>query len=121
MESVVETFARAVASKDTDRLREIVAPQVSFMGMTPYGLRLGESNEDVIGILGDWFGADDNIEDIEALESDSFADRHRVGYRLRVKNPSGTYLVDQTAYMSIEAGRISWLRIMCAGYRRTDN
>lgn len=47
----------------------------------------------------------------------AFADRQRVGYRLRVRNDDGLHLVEQQAYLSERDGRIGWLRVMCAGYR----
>ena len=72
-------------------------------------------------MLGEWFDSDDIIEGIEALDADAYSDRQRVGYRLRVKCPDGVYQVDQTAYLSLEDGRISWLRMMCAGYRPIDD
>lgn len=110
-----------MASKDADALRELIGPRLSFVGMTPSRVFMGEKAEDLVTTLGQWFGARDHIESIEWLEADGFADRQRVGYRLRVKNPDGTYLVDQTAYLSADDGRITWLRIMCAGYRRADD
>ena len=54
---------------------------------------------------------------LERLESDAFADRGRVGYRFRVRNPDGDVLVEQQAYLSERDGRISWMRALCSGYR----
>ena len=51
------------------------------------------------------------------METDAFADRERVGYRLRVRNTDGLHLVEQQAYLTERDGRIGWLRIICAGYR----
>jgi hypothetical protein len=68
-----------------------------------------------------WFDEGDHIEDLESVETDAFADRERVGYRLRVRNADGQHLVEQQAYLSERDGQIGWLRIMCAGYRPTDN
>ena len=51
------------------------------------------------------------------MQLGSVADRSRVSYLLRVSNPDGVYLVEQQAYFGVENGRISWLRILCSGYR----
>jgi hypothetical protein len=51
-----------------------------------------------------------------SVQTDSFADRQRVGYRFRVRNGDGLHLVEEQAYLSEREGRIGWLRIMCAGY-----
>jgi len=110
-------FARAVAAKDAAAVRELLHPEVDFRGMTPGRVWEAASPEDVIGVLGTWFDTEDVVEGVESVETDAFADRQRVGYRLRVRNVDGLHLVDQQAYLSERDGRIGWLRIMCAGYR----
>jgi hypothetical protein len=35
----------------------------------------------------------------------------------RVTTPDGTFLVEQQAYYGVDNGRISWLRILCSGFR----
>jgi len=73
--------------------------------------------DDVVGVLEEWFSEDDLIETIELLDCDGFADRQRVGYRLRVLRPDGRYLIEQQAYLSERDGKIGWLRILCSGFR----
>ena len=67
--------------------------------------------------MADWFEESDEIEAIERLESDTFADRQRVGYRLSVSNPDGRFLVEQQAYLCARDGRIGWMRVLCSGFR----
>jgi len=43
-----------------------------------------------------------------------------VGYRFRVKNPDGIFLVEQQAYLSQDDGQIAWMRVVCSGYRPTS-
>lgn len=116
-ESLAATFARAVAAKDLGGVNELLHPEVDFRAMTPGRIWDAEGPEDVLAALGTWFDDDDVIEGIESLDTDVFADRERVGYRLRVRNNDGLHLVEQQAYLSEREGRIGWLRIMCAGYR----
>jgi hypothetical protein len=68
-------------------------------------------------LLEEWFEEDDEIEAVELLEGDAFADRERVGYRFRVSNPEGQFLVEQQAYLSEQDGQIAWMRVVCSGYR----
>ncbi|MGZ4614416.1 MAG: hypothetical protein ACXV4A_02545 [Actinomycetes bacterium] len=117
MTSLATAFALAVAAKDLGGIRDLLHPEVDFRGMTPGRVWDADRPEDVLATLGTWFDDDDVIENIESLESDRFADRERVGYRLRVRNADGLHLVEQQAYLSEREGRIGWLRIMCAGYR----
>lgn len=114
------SFARAVAAKDESAIRDLLHPELDFQAMTPRRTWAAAVPEDVIVVLRQWFEDSDVIEGIEKVETDSFADRERVGYRLRVRNDDGLHLVDQQAYLSEREGRIGWLRIMCAGYRPVD-
>jgi len=113
-------FARAVAAKDHARVRELIHPEVDFWAMTPGDIWDASGPDDIVGVLNDWFGDEDLIEAIELLECDEFADRQRVGYRLRVKRPDGQYLIEHQAYFSERDGQIGWLRILCSGYRPSD-
>jgi hypothetical protein len=108
-----ESFAQAVAAKDHDAVRALLHPELDFQAMTPRKVWDG----DVVDALKTWFDDGDVIEGVEQVQTDAFADRERVGYRLRVRNDDGLHLVEQQAYLGEDDGKISWLRIMCAGYR----
>lgn len=111
------TFANAVAAKDHARVRELIHPEIDFWAMTPGEVWDASCPDEILGVLDEWFGEGDLIEGVELLDSDGFADRERVGYRLRVARPDGRYLIEQQAYLSEREGQIGWLRIMCSGYR----
>jgi len=113
-------FATAVAAKDHSAVRRLLHPEVDFRAMTPQKFWEAAGPDDVLMALGTWFDDDDAIEGVDAVETDAFADRQRVGYRLRVRNGDGLHLVEQQAYLTERDGRIGWLRIMCAGYRPAD-
>lgn len=115
--SLGETFARAVAEKDAEALRDLLHPEVDFRALTPKRVWEATDPSGVLSAVAVWFGDDDEIGALESLETDGFADRERVGYRLRVRNPDGEHLVEQQAYLSPRDGRIGWLRIVCSGYR----
>jgi hypothetical protein len=110
-------FAQAVAAKDHDRIRALLHDEIDFQAMTPRRVWDAAGPDDILSAIGTWFGEGDEIERLEALETDSFADRQRVGYRLKVRNDGGLHLIEQQAYLSERDGQIGWLRIMCAGYR----
>jgi hypothetical protein len=118
--SLGEDFARSLAAKDHERVRQLLHPELEFRAMTPRRFWEADAPDGVIEALSTWFDDGDVIEGIEVLETDAFADRQRVGYRLRVRNEDGEHLVEQQAYLSERDGQIGWLRIMCAGYRPVD-
>jgi hypothetical protein len=116
-----EDFARALAGKDVDRLRALLHPEVDFRGLTPSRLwEAGDAETVIEVILRSWFEETDEIEELVDLERSAYADRQRVGYRFRVRNPDGLHLVEQQAYYTAEEGRITWMRVLCGGYRPID-
>jgi hypothetical protein len=111
-------FAAALAAKDSDRILELMHPEIDFRAMTPSRFWEAADREAVLSVLlRQWFEDSDEIEALERLESDAFADRERVGYRFSVRNPDGRFLVEQQAYLSERDGRIGWMRVLCSGYR----
>lgn len=120
-EKLGQAFAEAVAAKDHGRVRSLLRDDLDFRGMTPGRIWEAESPDDVVSVLQQWFEDSDVIEGVESVETDAFADRERVGYRLRVRNSDGLHLVEQQAYLSEHDGQIGWLRVMCSGFRRIDD
>jgi hypothetical protein len=111
-------FARALAAKDSDRLIDLMHPEIDFRGLTPSRSWEANDRDEAISVLfGQWFEDKDEIEALEQLESDAFADRERVGYRFSVTNPDGRFLVEQQAYLAPREGRIGWMRVVCSGFR----
>ncbi len=119
MDDIGARFARALAAKDRAAMLSLLDPEVDFRGMTPGRCWEADSAAELVDdvLLGAWFEPADEIVAVEQVETDAFEDRRRVGYRFRVTNPSGTYVVEQQAYLADAAGRITWLRVMCAGFR----
>jgi hypothetical protein len=110
-------FAQALAAKDTGALVELMHPEIDFRAMTPRRIWEGDDPATIVAeVFWHWFEDSDEIDSVEHVETDAFAGRERVGYRFRVRNPEGTFLVEQQAYLSERDGRIGWMRVMCSGY-----
>jgi hypothetical protein len=111
-------FARALAAKDSTRMLDLIHPEIDFRGLTPNRSWEANDRDELISVLfGHWFEDTDEIEALEQLESDEFADRQRVGYRFSVSNPDGRFLVEQQAYLAARDGQIGWMRVVCSGFR----
>jgi hypothetical protein len=111
-------FARALAAKDSTRMLDLIHPEIDFRGLTPNRSWEANDRDELFSVLfGHWFEDADEIEALEHLESDAFADRQRVGYRFSVNNPDGRFLVEQQAYLSARDGQIGWMRVVCSGFR----
>jgi hypothetical protein len=114
-------FARAFAGKDSARMRELLHPEVDFMGLTPSRSWEASGADAVIDLLfGRWLEDTDHVDALEAVEDDAIADRDRVGYRCSVTNPDGRFVFEQQAYLSAREGRIGWMRVVCSGFRPLD-
>ena len=111
-------FARALAAKDFERVRELVDAGVDFRGLTPNRSWEAIGPEALVGeVLTRWFEPSDRIETVERLETDAFADLEHVAYGFSGRNASGPFVVEQQAYFTARDGRIDWLRILCSGFR----
>jgi hypothetical protein len=111
-------FVEAIGAKDFERLRGLLDPDIDFRGLTPRrAWEVADSTGVVEGVLQQWFEDSDEIEQVLSIETDSFADRQRVGYRLLVRNPDGHFVVEQQACYTERAGRINWMRVLCSGFR----
>jgi hypothetical protein len=119
--SLGSAFAAALAVKDFDRLRDLLHPEVDFRGLTPRRNWEAEDPEAVVtAVLRQWFEDSDEIEELVHLETGAFADRERVGYRFRVRNPEGLFEVEQQAYIGERDGKIGWMRTVCSGFRPVE-
>jgi hypothetical protein len=111
-------FAEALSNKDFDTVAELLHPEVDFRGLTPGRNWEAHNPQEVVdGILTQWFEPSDEIDELLGVETDAVADRQRVGYRFRVHNPDGTYIVEQQAYLEERDGKIGWMRVLCSGFR----
>jgi hypothetical protein len=120
--SLGASFADALAAKDFDQIRGLLHPEVDFRALTPRKLWEESEPDAVIGsVLTEWFEDSDEIEEMVQVETDSFADRERVAYRFRVRNPEGLFLVEQQVYLSERDGQIGWMRTLCSGYRPIED
>ena len=121
MTEIGPALAQAIAVKDADGLRALLAPDVDFTAITPRRYWDSGDRDEVVSIVfGGWFEDRDHIDAVEHVDTDSFADRQRVGYRFSVTNPDGRFLVEQQAYLGVEDGRIGWMRLVCSGFRPVD-
>ena len=122
-ESTGLSFARALAAKDQAVLRLCLAEEIDFQALTPgrhwQGTSAGEVVEEII--LGCWFEDGDRIKALRSASDEPVVRRRRLVYELVVANADGEFLVEQQAYYQCgEDGRITWMRMLCAGYQAAD-
>jgi hypothetical protein len=114
-----ERFVEALATKDTATLTGLFSPYVMFRGLTPGRFWEAGSPEQVVDdVLNQWFEPTDQVVEIEHVQLGRVIDRHRLHYRLLVRNQDGLNLVEQHGYFDLDDdGRISRMHLMSAGSR----
>ena len=112
-------LAEAIAAKDTDAVTALLAPDLDFRALTPRKFWEASTPDEVLEILFDnWFEESDHIDAlVDVTEGADVEDTHEVGYRLAITNPDGAHTVEQQAYYRADGDRISYLRVVCSGYR----
>jgi|SRR4051794_38546350 hypothetical protein len=118
-ESVGSRFVTAIAEKNTDALRGLLAHNVDFKGLTPRKFWEGANPDDVIEtVFGNWFEESDHIDEVvHTDQGEDVGDVKRIGYRFRITTPDGPHLVEQQAYYYEYDDKILYLRVVCSGYR----
>jgi hypothetical protein len=112
-------LAEAIAAKDADAVTAVLAPEVDFRALTPRKFWEATTPAEVLDILFEnWFEAADHIDAlVDVTVGAPVEDTQQVGYRFAITNPDGPHTVEQQAYYRTEGDRISYLRIVCSGYR----
>jgi hypothetical protein len=120
--SVGERFVDALLAKDWPRLDTVLDPEVDLRALTPGRPWEATGTTALVEeVFSHWFEPTDDIYEVLEVATDHIADRHRVIYRFRVRNPDGDYVCEQTAYYDEAGGRITKLRILCSGFLPSDS
>jgi hypothetical protein len=114
-------FAQALFAKDFDRIREVVDPAIDFRALTPRRIwEPADADELIDGVLKVWFDDSAELERLADIDTGEVGDRERVAYRFEGRNSEGRFVVEQQAYYEVSHERISWMRVMCSGFRPPD-
>jgi hypothetical protein len=119
MTTAGERFAQALGRKDTGALCALLADPIDFQALTPrrhWQAATGRQVAEEI-ILGQWFDAGDDIQEVCSVDTSQVVDCEHVAYRLRVRTDGRDYLVEQQAYYRTDGPRITWMRVLCSGYQ----
>jgi hypothetical protein len=117
--SIGHRFVAALAVRDAPALLAMFGQEVDFRGLTPGRAWEAQTATAAVEevILGQWFEPSDVIEKVEAVETGTVGDRHRLGYRLLGTNSDGHFIVEQQAFFDLSQGKITWMRVLCSGFR----
>jgi ketosteroid isomerase-like protein len=115
-------FVHAIAQKDRSELEAVLAEELDFRGLTPnQEWRAGTPAELIEILLGSWFEPKDEVIEVLDMDRGQVGDRQTLSYRFRVRNPDGEHVVQQEGFYHEVDGRITWLRVLCSGFRPADS
>lgn len=104
--------------QEAEQRRPPGVASVDFRALTPGGEWEASTAEEVAAIvLGRWFVHLRRIDSIEAVAHATVGGRERAGYLFRAMTPAGDCIVEQQAYFDVVDDRITWMRILCTGFR----
>lgn len=121
-ETVGEAFARALAARDRAGLVALLTENLDFEALTPRRHWVAATASQAVDevMLRHWLGPDDVVLSVGSISSGRVVDRQRVGYRLAVRRDGQDQILEQQAYYVSDGRQISWIRILCSGYRPAD-
>lgn len=116
---IATRFATALADKDKAALAEVLTPDVDLKAVTPRKCWEATGIDEVFEVLfGNWFEEQRHIDAVLEMSTDHpVEDTQHFSYRLAVTTPDGPHVVEQQAYYRATDGRISYLRVLCSGFR----
>ena len=111
-------LVRAIVARDLTAARALLHPRIDFRGMTPNRIWEADAPAGVEDVLRAWLDDPrETITAIEATEPAAVEDTTRVGWRVCGSTDTGEFVYEQQAYLREDAGRITWLRVICSGQR----
>jgi hypothetical protein len=120
MSSIGVRFAKAVAARDGETLKRLLAEKVDFRGMTPDRVWEASTADEVVDdvVLGEWIPGGLQLEGLDSLGTNMIGERERVGCRMHFADDAGSYEAELQAFLAVEEDRITWLRMMSSGLER---
>jgi hypothetical protein len=117
MSSIGVRFAKAVAARSDETLKELLAEKVDFRGMTPDRVWEASTADEVVDdiLLGEWFPEGLTLQGLDSLGTSMIGERERVGCRVHVGDDDGSYEAELQAFFTVTDDRITWLRMMSSG------
>jgi hypothetical protein len=109
-------LAHSIARRDFAELTELLHPAIQFCALTPRRVWEPANRDEVLAVLRTWFGGAD-IQEVIFVDTDELGGRFHVAYRYHGERPDGPFLIEQQAYYEETDGQISWIRLLCSGYR----
>ena len=113
-------FVSALATRDYDAMAATMHRDIAFRALLPSRIAEHANAAAVITEMRGWF---DDASEFEMLESsvESFVDRTRISFRIRLRDDDGSAVVEQTAFCAADDAGIALMNLVCSGWRAIDD
>lgn len=117
-EVVGREFIAAIETRDWERLAASFAPDVVFRAVVPSDVPFREHRgpEAATVQIARWF-KDADVHRLVDSQVDVLADRLHIRYRIHGREDGEWFLVEQQAFATLNLGVISYLNLVCSGFR----
>lgn len=114
---VAVAFLDALAARDFEAARSLVADEVRFRMLVPHGLMTEFEGDAAVGRFAGWFGDADPFE-VEGSSVAEVEGRVAVTYRLRLRKAGGWQAIEQHLMLDVgDGGAIESIDLLCSGFR----
>ncbi len=112
----LERLIETLVGGDYAGLERRLAPAIEFRGLAPGRLWTADSAKDAAAVFRTWFG---ELAGLKLLDFavDQVQDRWRLGYRLSGEEDGQPFVVEQQAYCELGGGLVTWMHLVCSGFR----
>jgi TusA-related sulfurtransferase len=110
-------FLDALRTRNFTAAWALLADDVRFRMLVPFGLMTESDADATIGRFIGWFGDADQFE-VEAASSGEVEGRATITYRIRLHDADGWHVIEQHLMLDVrEDARIAGIDLLCSGFR----
>lgn len=114
--AMATSIAAAIAARDLEALRAILADDAHLRALLPGGLSERSGVAEIEAEIQTWF---DGLEGVSVLEAsaEELPRRLWVSYTLELAKGDDRWLMAQSAFCKVRDGRVTAIDLVCSGYR----
>jgi TusA-related sulfurtransferase len=114
---IAQSFVDALAARDFDALRSMLAQDMRFRMLLPGGLEIDTDPDAAASRYAGWFGDADRFE-LEASDVADVEGRLAVRYRFRIRTADRWQVIEQHLMLDLDTdGHVARIDLLCSGFR----
>jgi TusA-related sulfurtransferase len=116
LQNVGKAFVNALADRDFERFRAVIADDVRFRLLLPKGPQAHSGAAETVESFVRWYGDVDQLH-LESSSVETVAGRLMLVYRLRLRDADGWQVIEQHVMADVAPdGRLEKIDLLCSGF-----